>query len=230
MHQSTINMKEKVIFSWSCGKDSALALYELCKSKQYEIVSLLTVLTKDYNRVSMHGVRKDVLHAQIDALGFPLKEIYISKSASNDEYEKQMESALGEFKEKGVTGCVFADIFLEDLRRYREEKLSKVGMKGIFPLWKKDTIHLAHRFIDVGFTSMITCVDLEKLDRSFCGRVYEKEFISELPVSVDPCGENGEFHSCVVDGPIFTKPLRCSLGEKVVREGRFSFSDIFLAS
>ena len=219
-------MKEKVIFSWSAGKDSALAFYELQKTENYEIAALLTTVTKDYDRISMHGVPRILLELQAESLGFPLEEVFVSKDASNEEYESKMTEVLTKYLAAGVRYVVFGDISLEDLRKYRENNLSKIGMKGIFPLWKRDTAELAHTFIDAGFKAVITCVDSNVLDKMFIGRVFDKQFLSELPFAVDPCGENGEFHSFVYDGPIFRQKILHTTGEVVLRESRFYYCDL----
>ncbi len=190
-------MIEKVLLAWSGGKDSAITLYYLQKTNRYEIIALLTTLTKDYNRISMHGVRQILLKQQTDSLRIPLEKVFISKNASNEEYGSKMRKILTKYAKADVSSVVFGDIFLEDVKQYRENNLGKVGMKGIFPLWKKDTTKLAHTFIDLGFRAIITCVDSNILDKRFTGRIYDKEFLLELPSGVDPCGENGEFHSFV---------------------------------
>jgi uncharacterized protein (TIGR00290 family) len=219
-------MIERVIVSWSGGKDCGVALYELLRSGQYEVAALLTTVTKDYNRISMHGVRRVLLKRQIDLLGFPLEEVFISKAASNEEYEAQMLRVLTKHKEGGVSAVVFGDIFLEDLRQYRESNLAKLGLKGIFPLWKRDTSKLADSFVALGFKAIATCVDTNVLDRQFAGRIIDARFFAELPKTVDPCGENGEYHSFVYDGPIFRAPVAWSIGEVVLRENRFCYCDL----
>jgi uncharacterized protein (TIGR00290 family) len=219
-------MTERVIFAWSGGKDSALALYELQRLRGYEVFALLTTVTKDYKRISMHGVRQDLLERQAECLDFPLEIIEISKKASNEEYESKMSAVLEKYKERGVDSVVFADIFLEDVRKYREDNLSRIGMSAIFPLWAKDTRELAHTFIDLGFEAIITCVDSKILDMSFAGRDFNERFLSELPPNVDPCGENGEFHSFVYDGPIFKQRISFTPGKVVLRDERFYFCDL----
>lgn len=219
-------MNEKVLFTWSGGKDSAIALYELKKTHSYEISALLTTVTEDYDRVSMHGVRRILLEQQAESLGLSLEKVYITKNASNDEYERKMRDRLMIYKNQGVLSVAFGDIFLEDLRRYREKNLSKIGMKAIFPIWKRDTTELANIFIDLGFKAVITCVDSNVLDKRFVGRIYDKQFLRELPSSVDPCGENGEFHSFVYDGPIFRKRIVFTIGDIVLRDNRFYFCDL----
>jgi uncharacterized protein (TIGR00290 family) len=222
-------MIEKILFTWSGGKDSAMALYELQKSQNYEISALLTTVTEDYDRISMHGVRRILLEQQVESLGFALEKVYITKNASDKEYETKMRNKLNHYKKLGVTSVVFGDIFLEDLKKYREENLSKVNLKGIFPIWKRDTTELANAFIDLGFKATVTCIDSKVLDRSFVGRIFDKQFLSELPPNVDPCGENGEFHSFVYDGPIFSKRILYEKGEVVLRDNRYYFCDLIPA-
>ncbi|MCX5693930.1 MAG: diphthine--ammonia ligase [Candidatus Omnitrophica bacterium] len=220
---------EKILFTWSGGKDSALALFEMQKSRQYEIVTLLTTVTTDYDRISMHGVRNILLEQQVESLGFHLEKIQISKDASNEEYEAKISDTLKLYREKGVCAVAFGDIFLEDLRKYREGQLTKIGLNGLFPLWKRDTEDLALKFIELGFKAVISCVDSEFLDKSFAGRVFDKQFLSELPNNVDPCGENGEFHSFVFDGPIFQKKILYEEGDIVLRNKRFYYCDLIPA-
>lgn len=221
---------KKVLFSWSGGKDSALALYEIQKDPACEVVALLTTVTEDYDRVSMHGFRTELLVAQAASLSLPLKQIKISKDATNDDYENRMRESLTQFQNDGVLSVVFGDIFLEDLKKYREDKLAQVDMGAIFPLWKKDTKELANKFINTGFKALITCVDTNVLDARFTGRDYDTDLLNDLPAGVDPCGENGEFHTFVYDGPIFKEPLGFERGEVVLREKRFSFCDLLSAT
>ena len=216
---------EKVIFYWSGGKDSALALYEIQRSQKYEIVSLLTTITKDYDRVSMHGVPRILVEQQANSLGLPLEEVFIPRSCSNEEYESKMRATLAKFKRDGVSAVVFGDVFLEGVRKYREDNLSKAGMKGIFPIWGRDTAELTRSFIALGFKAIISCVDSKILDKTFAGRMLDEKFWAELPPNVDPSGENGEFHSFVFDGPIFRERRACSVGEVVLRKG-FYFCDL----
>jgi uncharacterized protein (TIGR00290 family) len=221
-----IEMAERTLFTWSGGKDSVMALYELQKAGDYEILALLTTVTKDYDRISMHGVRRVLLKQQADSLGYRLEQVFISKSASNEEYETKMREILEKYLKAGISTVVFGDIFLEDIRKYREENLSKIGMKAVFPIWKRNTTELAHTFIDLGFKAVITCVDSKVLDKGFVGRRFDEQFLSELPSSVDPCGENGEFHSFVYDGPIFRESLLFEPGDVVLRDDRFYFCDL----
>jgi uncharacterized protein (TIGR00290 family) len=221
--------KTELIFAWSGGKDSAMGLYEILRDERYRVASLLTTVTADYDRISMHGVRRELLHEQAQELGLPLVEVAIGKGADNAEYEAKMGEELARWKARGVETVAFADIFLEDLRRYREENLAKGGMKAVFPIWKVPTTELAHRFIALGFRAILACVDTQKLDASFSGRDYDDSLLRDLPASVDPCGENGEFHSFVHAGPIFAHPIPVTRGEVVLREGRFAFCDLLAA-
>jgi len=216
---------EKVLFCWSGGKDSALALYDIIQSQTYEVVSLLTTVTEDYDRVSMHGVPRVLLERQADCLGLPLKVIFIPKDCSTEEYGIRMQASLTRFKQDGVLAAVFGDIFLEDVRKYREDNLAKIGMRAIFPLWKRDTKTLARSFVALGFEAIVTCIDSSILDKRFIGRTIDEGFLSELPTEVDPCGENGEFHSFVLDGPIFKERVACNRGEVVLRDS-FYFCDL----
>jgi uncharacterized protein (TIGR00290 family) len=220
------NSKEKTILSWSGGKDSALALYEVQMSRDCEIVALLTTITEGYDRSSMHGIRRSLIEQQADVVGVPLEKVPLSRVSSNEEYESRMREILERYKARGVSSVVFGDIFLEDVRRYREDKLASIGMKGVFPLWGKETAGLARTFLGLGFKAVITCVDSEQMDPSHAGRAFDEQMLTSLPTSVDPCGENGEFHSFVHDGPIFRHPILFSKGEVVLREERFAYCDL----
>ncbi|MGB8657967.1 MAG: ATP-binding protein [Candidatus Zixiibacteriota bacterium] len=217
---------ENALVSWSGGKDAAVALHEILKGREYQIAALLTTVTEDYDRISMHGVQRILLQRQVGSLGFPLEEVFISRNASNEEYESRMVRVLTRHKEAGVSSVIFGDIFLEDLREYRESNLAKIGMKGVFPLWKKDTRKLAHSLVSLGFKAITTCVDTNALDRRFVGKVIDEQFLSELPETVDPSGENGEYHSFVYNGPIFKKSVSFTLGETILRENRFCYCDL----
>jgi len=217
---------EKVVFTWSGGKDSAMALHKLKKSGNYQILALLTTLTEDYDRISMHGVKRILLEEQADSLGIPLEKVYIQKNSSNEEFELKMKDALLRYRNQGVQTVVFGDIFLENVRKYREENLAKIGMKAIFPIWKKKTEVLVRNFIDLGFKAIITCVDGNILGEKFVGMEFNKQFLSQLPSGVDPCGENGEFHSFVFDGPLFKGPISYERGIVVTRENRFHYCDL----
>src|SRR5580698_5662350 len=194
-HSGRRIMKEKIVFCWSGGKDSALALNRLRRDNRYEIVSLLTTCNEHFQRVSMHGVRLELLERQAESIGLPLEKIFVSQRSSNEEYQQKMSACLLAYKTRGVTACAFGDIFLEDLKRWREENLAKVGLRGIFPLWKNDTRELIREFIALGFGTVICCVNDAYLGETAVGRKIDADFISSLPAEVDPCGENGEFHS-----------------------------------
>lgn len=221
-----MNMRTKALLAWSGGKDSAMALYEMRRQNDLEIAGLLTTVTRDYNRISMHGVRVELLERQAESIGLPLQKVYISKGSCNDDYEQSMRQTLEANKTAGVTAVAFGDIFLEDLRKYREDKLALVGMKGMFPIWKRDTSDLARSFIDLGFKAIVTCADSQAVDGSFAGREYDSDLIADLPPAADPCFENGECHSFVYAGPIFTNPVEFSKGDIVLRDERFWFCDL----
>lgn len=210
-------MKEKIVFCWSGGKDSALALNRLLRDERYEIVSLLTTCNEHFQRVSMHGVRLELLDQQAHAIGLPLEKIFVSRLSSNDEYQQKMSDCLLAHKARGVTGCAFGDIFLEDLKHWREGNLATVGLRGIFPLWKIDSRELLSEFFALGFGSVICCVNDAWLGVDAVGRNIDADFIRSLPPEVDPCGENGEFHSFAFAGPIFREPITFTVGEKVYR-------------
>ena len=219
-------MTEPIILTWSGGKDSALALFYLKNSPHFQVTSLLTTITKDYDRISMHGVPSGLLISQAQSLELPLEKVFISKHSSNEEYQAQMEKTLLSYQGQGISSVAFGDIFLEDLRKYREGNLSTINMKGVFPLWEMDTSVLAQTFIALGFKAIITCVDSNFLDKKFVGRLFDQQFLRDLPQNVDPCGENGEFHSFVFEGPIFKNPVRFNPGEVVFRDNRFYFCDL----
>jgi uncharacterized protein (TIGR00290 family) len=211
--------------SWSGGKDSRLALYELMNSREYDVAALLTTVTRDYDRVSMHGVRRTLLERQAASLGLPLHQVLIPQDATNEEYEASMGEAFASYRGRGVRSVVFGDLFLEDVRDYRDQFLARHEMRGLYPVWRRDTREFVRKFIGLGFEAVVTCVDPRVLDRSFAGRVIDEEFLSALPAHVDPCGENGEFHSFVFDGPSFVERVPFSVGE-VVSRGDFCFCDL----
>jgi uncharacterized protein (TIGR00290 family) len=219
-------MDGKALFSWSGGKDSALALYEILTGRDFDIVSLVTTVTGGYDRVSMHGVRTSLLERQAESLGLGLEKVMIPQNATNEEYELSFEKSLLKFKESGVDSVIYGDIFLEEIRRYREEHLRKLGMLGVFPVWDRDSASLARRFIDKGFKAVVVCVDSTLLDGGFAGREFDNDFLTELPTKADPCGENGEFHTFVYDGPIFRNRIWFKKGETVLREGRFYYCEL----
>ena len=204
-------------FNWSGGKDSTLALYKVLQNKQFDIRYLLTTLNAEADRISMHGVRSELLVKQAESLGIPAKKVHLPASSDMQAYETVMNEAISELKSEGISNCIFGDIFLEDLRTYREQKLQEVSISAHFPLWKQNTRKLIEEFIDLGFKTMVVCVDSSKLDESFAGRVIDRQFLADLPENVDPCGENGEFHTYVFDGPIFQQPIPFQIGEKVLK-------------
>jgi len=208
-------MKPKAIFNWSSGKDSALALYKILQEDRFEITSLLTSINKEFQRISMHGVPVSLLEKQAESLGLPLMKLELPAEPSMDEYRELMLQTMNQCKNQGVTHSVFGDIFLEDLRKYREDQLQSIGMQGVFPLWKISTADLIHEFLDLGFKTMVTCVNEMYLDKSFAGRIIDRDFIRDLPENIDPCGENGEFHTFTFDGPIFKNPVDFEIGETV---------------
>ncbi len=218
-------MKEPVAFCWSGGKDSALALSELSDSSQYEVVALLTTLTRDVERISMHGVRRELLLRQGAAIGLPIDEVWISPGASNAEYETEMGRMLEVYRQRKINRIAFGDIFLEDLRMYREQNLAKLGMQAVFPIWKRDTGELMETFLARGFRSVTCCIDTRRLDDSFVGREIDRQFLDDLPAGVDPCGENGEFHSYTCAAPLFDCEIPVRRGETVRRDS-FLFCDL----
>jgi uncharacterized protein (TIGR00290 family) len=217
-------MPEQALVLWSGGKDSALALHEA--RRQYDIVALLTTVTEDYDRISMHGVRTALLDEQAQALGYPLHKVAIPPVCTNAVYEHRMAEAMDSYVRRDVRTVVCGDLFLEDIRRYREDKLALVGMRPVFPVWGADTRLLARRFLDLGFRAVLCCVDGQALDGQFAGRLYDEALLAELPPGVDPCGENGEFHTFVFDGPLFARPVHFEVGQRVLREGRFWYCDL----
>ncbi|WP_196889266.1 diphthine--ammonia ligase [Aureivirga sp. CE67] len=208
---------KKTYFNWSSGKDSALALYKLLQDKEYQIDLLLTTVNKDTERVSMHGLRVELLKKQLENIEIPYKLIELSGNVSMESYNKIMQENTSELKEQGFEYTGFGDIFLEDLKNYREKELEKVGLKTVFPIWKEDTKEVLKQLLDLGFKAITVCVNAAYLDESFVGRVIDEEFINSLPENVDICGENGEFHTFVFDGPIFKKPVDFKIGEKVLK-------------
>jgi uncharacterized protein (TIGR00290 family) len=216
---------EPILFCWSGGKDSAMALHTLLQQNDVHIAALLTTVTEGYERISMHGVRRELLKRQAQSIGLPLHEVRIPPQCVNPIYEARMEEALRIHFEKGVRKVAFGDIFLEDLRAYREKNLARIGMTAIFPIWKRDTRELAQEFVRQGFRAITVCVDPRVLDASFAGRELDTSFFADLPPGVDPCGENGEFHTYVFDGPVFKTPIAIRVGEKIMRDG-FCFCDL----
>ena len=214
-----------VLVSWSGGKDSCLALQEIQRAPDMRVEALLTTVTRDFDRISMHGVRRVLLERQAASLGHPLHQILISKGATNEEYEYQMGEAFAGYRDKGINSVAFGDLFLQDIRAYRQRLLAKRDMVGLYPIWGRDTSKLIEEFIGLGFKTAVVCVDPAQLDPTFLGRVIDQEFLEELPPHVDPCGENGEFHTFVFDGPIFREPVEFTFGEIVYRDS-FWFCDL----
>jgi uncharacterized protein (TIGR00290 family) len=219
---------EPVIVSWSSGKDSALMLAALRADPSVEPVALLTTITAGYNRVSIHGVRRELLVAQADSVGLPLQEMWLEPACSNAAYEAALAGALSHLRDRypGVRRIAYGDLFLEDVRRYREERLAALGWEGVFPLWGQPTKALARSFVDDGFEARLVCVDTTTLSASFSGRAYDAELLDALPTNVDPCGEGGEFHTFASYGPGFAAPVEYRVGEVVMREGRFAYCDL----
>jgi len=216
----------KILLSWSTGKDSAWTLHVLRQHDPGAVAGLLTTVNEAFDRVAMHAVRRTLVEAQAAAAGIPLHTVNIPWPCSNAQYEHVMEIAVNGFLADGFTHVAFGDLFLEDVRRYREERLAGTGLTPLFPVWKtKTTAELAREMIDGGLRAHLTCVDPRKLDRSFAGRAFDAALLAELPSGVDPCGENGEFHSFVWDGPMFRAPLDVRVGEVVERDG-FVFADL----
>jgi uncharacterized protein (TIGR00290 family) len=221
-------MKNSVVLSWSGGKDSALALDALSRNPEVEVVGLLTSVTRRYDRISVHGVRRAMLEAQVERLGLQLFEISLDPSCTNDAYESAFHAALGDVRRElpKVRHIAFGDLFLEDVRAYRERLLAGSGFEAMFPIWGLDTAVLARRFIADGFSARLVCVDTTQLDAGFAGRLFDEELLADLPPTVDPCGERGEFHTFVSDGPQFSAPIPYRVGETVLRDERFMFCDI----
>jgi uncharacterized protein (TIGR00290 family) len=214
------------IFCWSGGKDSALCLHKIKEGKKYDVRYLLTTVNETYRRISMHGVREELLDMQAASIGIPLIKVYV-KEGTNAEYEKKMEETLLKVKKKAVSHVIFGDIFLEDLRKYREENLARVDMQAVFPLWKQDTRQLVGEFLSLGFKTITCCVNDARLGEEHAGIVLNPEFISSLPPEVDPCGENGEFHTFAFEGPLFSKPIRFKTGEKIYKPVEVRATDIY---
>jgi uncharacterized protein (TIGR00290 family) len=207
----------KAFMNWSGGKDSSLCLYE-AKQQGLAPQALLTSMNQAFDRISMHGVRRVLLERQARALNLPLHTLELPEQRAMDAYEAALQQAHRQLKNEGFTHALYGDIFLEDLKQYRDAVLEKDGLTGIYPLWKKDSTELLHQFIDLGFRAVVVCVNSTFLDKRFCGRELDRSFLQDLPADVDPCGENGEFHSFVFDGPIFSSPVSFTTGETVFRQ------------
>jgi uncharacterized protein (TIGR00290 family) len=220
--------REPILFCWSGGKDSAMALHALLQQSDVRVTALLTTVTEAYDRISMHGVRRELLAQQAASIGVPLHEVLIPPQCVNPIYEARMEQALRQHYDVGVRKVAFGDIFLEDLRAYREKNLARIGMTALFPIWKRDTRELIRHFHAHRFRAIAVCIDPQVLDPSFVGREFDASFFRDLPPTVDACGENGEFHTFVFDGPIFRRPIPVRTGEIVHRDG-FVFCDLLPA-
>jgi uncharacterized protein (TIGR00290 family) len=217
----------KALIAWSSGKDSAWTLHEVRRAGEYDVVGALTTVTEGARRVGMHNVREEILHAQHRAAGLPSVIVPIPWPCPNDVYEARMAATLDDAKRAGVTHVIFGDLFLEDIRRYRVEKLAGTGITPVFPLWQRPTGALAREMIAAGLETYLICVDLKQLPQSFAGRRFDHALLAELPAGADPCGENGEFHTCVVAGPMFDRRLDVRVGETVARDG-FAYTDLTL--
>ena len=211
-------MRKKAIFNWSGGKDSAVALHQVLQDDGYEVGKLLTSVNAYHRRVSMHGVRETLLEQQAASIGIPLEKLQMPENPDMNHYNQMMQKMMGRLKKEGFTHSIFGDIFLEDLREYREERLADQGFSAHFPIWKQDTRTLIRQFLKLGFKTILVCIKSDLLDKSFAGRIIDEQFLNDLPENVDPCGENGEFHTFVFDGPIFRYPIPFEIGEKVYRE------------
>ncbi|MDR3390012.1 MAG: ATP-binding protein [Rudaea sp.] len=225
-------MSTPILLAWSGGKDSTLALERLLDDPQWRVAGLLTTVTSGYERIAIHGVRRSILHAQVAALGLPLIEAEIPPQASNEIYEAAFAGALTRacVRDPDIAHIAFGDLFLADVRAYREAMLARLGWGGVYPLWSEDTSRLARHFIDRGYRAILSCVDTQQLGADFCGREFDASLLAELPTSCDPCGENGEFHTCVYAGPLWRKPLALKRGERVLRDGRFEYVDLLESS
>ena len=219
---------QDVLVAWSGGKDSALALREILSDGCYRVTALLTTVTGEYDRISMHGVRRTLLERQAASLGLPLEQVVISPGATNDEYEGKMAATLAALRDRvpGLDTVVFGDLFLADIRAYRERMLARIGMRALFPLWRRDTPALAHEFIRLGYRAMLVCVDAHQLAAEFAGREFDGDLLRDLPSTVDPCGENGEFHMFVYAGPGFRQDVLHERGPVVLRDRRFVYCDL----
>ncbi|OGX41226.1 MAG: ATP-binding protein [Omnitrophica WOR_2 bacterium RIFCSPHIGHO2_02_FULL_68_15] len=216
---------EPVLVAWSGGKDSAMALQAVLQDPALQVAALLTTVTEGYERISMHGVRRALLAQQAAALDLPLEEVRIPPTCVNADYEARMEAVLTRYQAQGVSRVVFGDLFLEEVRQYRERQLGRIGMAGLFPLWGRPTGPLARAFIAQGFRALLVCVDPAQVAPAFCGRAFDEALLADLPASADPCGERGEFHTFVYEGPIFRRPVPVARGEVVCRDG-FWFCDV----
>jgi uncharacterized protein (TIGR00290 family) len=220
--------RPKALISWSSGKDSAFALHEIRRAGAFDVVGALTTVNETFARVSIHGVREDVLHAQLAAAGLPANVVPIPHPCPNDVYEERMAAAMADAKRAGITQVIFGDLFLADIRAYREQKLAGTGLTPVFPLWGRPTAALAREMIASGFEARLVTVDRTKLEPSFAGRSFDQALLADLPAGIDPCGENGEFHTCVVAAPVFAQRIEVVSGDVVERDG-FAYCDLLPA-
>lgn len=219
-------MPEKALMSWSGGKDSALALYEVLSHEDLEVTALLTTVTEPYDRVSMHGIRRELLEEQAGLMGFPIEEVMVSSHECTESYEIKMRRVLEKHKKMGVSKVIFGDTFLEEIRSFREKQLHRISMKAHFPIWNRNTRRLTEALIRMRFRAVITCIDSRALDRRFVGRSLDRRFLADLPDSADPGGENGEYHTFIYDGPLLKRPVRWKFGKVVLRDSRFYYCDL----
>lgn len=230
MNSSQLNQQRaKALISWSSGKDSAFALDEIRRAGEFDVVGALTTVTEAFDRVSIHGVRQEILQAQCQAAGLPLRVVPIPYPCPNVIYEARMAEAVARAVSQGITHIVFGDLFLAEIRAYRERKLAGTGLTPVFPLWERPTLPLAHAMIESGIEAYLATVDLKKLPAEFAGRKFDLRLLADLPDGVDPCGENGEFHTCVVAGPIFSRALAVAAGERVQRDG-YGYCDLIMVN
>lgn len=218
-------MRKKALMNWSGGKDSALSLHHILQNNEYKVEHLLTSLNDSFKRVSMHGVREELLDQQAQNMGINLIKLRLAETVSMEEYQEKMAETMQPLVDSGIKYSIFGDIFLEDLRQHREEKLQQVGMKGVFPLWKRPSSSLLDEFWDLGFKTIVVAINGNNLDESFCGRILDRDFVKDLPKTVDPCGENGEFHTFVFEAPYFKNSIKFDIGETVDKTYNFKNSD-----
>jgi uncharacterized protein (TIGR00290 family) len=222
-----MSSRPKALISWSSGKDSAFALHEVRLAGEFEVIGALTTVTETFGRVSIHGVRQEILRAQCEAAGLPPRIVPIPYPCPNEIYEARMGAAVAGAVQEGVTHIIFGDLFLADIRAYREQKLAGTGVTPVFPLWARPTLPLAYAMMACGMEAHLSTVDLKKLSAEFAGRKFDSQLLADLPEGVDPCGENGEFHTCVVAGPMFARRLAVTVGERVERDG-YAYCDLVL--
>jgi uncharacterized protein (TIGR00290 family) len=221
--------RPKALISWSSGKDSAFSLHEVRRSGEFDVVGALTTVTETFGRVSIHGVRQEILLAQCEAAGLPPRIVPIPYPCPNEIYEARISEAVAKATQDGITHIIFGDLFLADIRAYREQKLAGTGITPVFPLWQRPTLPLAHAMIASGFEAYVATVDLKKLPAAFAGRKFDPQLLADFPDGIDACGENGEFHTCVVAGPVFSRRIPVVTGERVERDG-YGYCDLVLAT